>query len=136
MKISGFTMGEIGLASRLLVSRPDSTVGGKLTNHSYHFKYLLDIFHGHSASRFGGNLCFDGHKLFHAFSSVFPRCFHLHAFKTSVQITSDEKTASSYTQYCMLWQYANIYANNATVPRQLDFSIEGTTSVIGAFLPI
>ena len=31
-----------------LISRPDSTVGGKLTNHSYHFKYLLDIFHGHA----------------------------------------------------------------------------------------
>ena len=31
-----------------LVSRPDSTVGGKLTNHSYHFKYLLDIFNGHA----------------------------------------------------------------------------------------
>ena len=40
-----------------LVSRPDSTVGGKLTNHSltvggkltnHSFKYLLDIFHGHA----------------------------------------------------------------------------------------
>ena len=31
-----------------LVSRPDSTVGGKLTNHIYHFKYLLDVFHGHT----------------------------------------------------------------------------------------
>ena len=35
--------------------RLDSTVGGKLTNHSYHFKYLLDIFQGHARPDFAAN---------------------------------------------------------------------------------
>ena len=47
-----------------------------------------------------------------------------------VNIISDAKTASSYIHYCILWQNANFYANNATVPRQFDFRIEGTCQLL------
>ena len=40
-----------------LISRPDSTVGGKLTNHSYHFQLLPGYFPGTRAPRFDGNPC-------------------------------------------------------------------------------
>ena len=53
-----------------LISRPDSTVGGKLTNHSY-LGYLPDIFEGRACVYcFGGNLCFDAD--FDHFTPMFP----------------------------------------------------------------
>ena len=99
-----------------LISRPDSTVGGKLTNHSYHFQLLPGYFPGRHAPRFGGNLCLNWLQLFHAFSSFLLRCFHPASFKTSLHIISDANTTFSHTHYCILWQYANFYADNSTVP--------------------
>ena len=78
------------------------------------------------------NLCLN-YQSCHAFSSFLLRCFHLHAFKTPVNIISDAKTASCYIRYCILWQNANFYANNATVPRQVDFRIEGTCQLLVRF---
>ena len=84
-----------------LISRPDSTVGGKLTNHSYHFQLLPGYFPGTRAPRFGGNPCLNWLQLFHAFSSFLLRCFHLASFKTSLHIISDAKTTFSHTHYCI-----------------------------------
>ena len=149
--------------------RLDSTVGGKLTNHSYHFRARL-------VPRFGGKICLNWDRLFHAFSSF---CFvvsiqprlkhhstiisdakttfsysetppygHLTSKKTSplqspwispklystLQITPCNKVTSPlrsllpspvgdlnsevplYIHYCILWQYANIYTDNSTIP--------------------
>ena len=69
-----------------------------------------------SAPRFGSNICLNWHRLFHAFSSFLLRCFHPTSFKTSVHIISDAKTTFSYIHYCILWQYANIYTDNSTIP--------------------
>ena len=118
-----------------LISRADSTVGGQLTNHSYHFNYFLDIFRGR-VPRFGGKLCLSWHQLCHAFSSFLLRCFHPTSFKTSLHIISDAKPTSSCIQYCILWQYANIYVDNSTVPRQICFQYRKNLSVIGALLSI
>ena len=96
-----------------LISRPDSTVGGKLTNHSYHFQLLPGNFPGTRTPRFGGNICLNWLQLFHAFSSFLLRCFHPTSFKTSLHILSDAKTTFSYIHYCILWQYANVYADNS-----------------------
>ena len=97
-----------------LISRPDSTVGGKFTNHSYHFQLRPGYFPG--TPRFGGNLCLNWLQLFHAFSSFLLRCFHPTSFETSVHIyiISDAKTAFSNTHYCILWQYANFYGSMQT----------------------
>ena len=60
-----------------LVSRPDSTVGGKLTNHSYHFKYLLDIFHGHARldlAAIFASMCINDYMHFRHFSLVVSIC--------------------------------------------------------------
>ena len=84
-----------------LISRPDSTVGGKLTNHNYHFQLLPGYFPGTRAPRFGGNPCLNWLQLFHAFSSFLPRCFHPASFKTSLHIISDAKTTFSHTHYCI-----------------------------------
>ena len=70
-----------------LFSRPDSTVGSKLTNHSHHFQLLPEYFPGTRAPRFGGNLCLNWLQLFHAFSSFLLRCFHPASFKTSLHIS-------------------------------------------------
>ena len=99
-----------------LISRLDSTVGGKLTNHSYHFQLHPGYFPGTLAPRFGGNLCLNWLKLFHAFSSFLLRCLHPTSFKTSLHIISDAKTTFNNTHYCISWQYANFYADNSTVP--------------------
>ena len=90
--------------------RLDSTVGGKLTKHSYHFRARLDL-----AAIFAST-GIDYFSFFHAFSSFLLRCFHPTSFKTSFHIISDAKNTFSYTQYCMLWQYANIYTDNSTIP--------------------
>ena len=57
-----------------LDSRPDSTVGGKLANHSYHFKYLylLDIFHGHARLGLAGIFASTG---INDFTHFHPFCF-------------------------------------------------------------
>ena len=75
-----------------LVSRPDSTVGGKLTNHSYHFKYLLDIFHRHARQ--------DLAAIFASMDINYFTHFRHFCFVVSIcVIISDEKTASSCIQY-------------------------------------
>ena len=51
-----------------LISRQHSTVGGKLTNHRYHFQLLPGYFPGTREPRVGGNLCLNWLQLFHAFS--------------------------------------------------------------------
>ena len=78
------------------ISRPDSTVGGKLTNHSYHFQLLAGYLPGMRAPRFGGNLCCTGHTFFHTCLSFSLRCFHLRAFKTSLHIISDAYIIAFY----------------------------------------
>ena len=76
-----------------LVSRPDSTVGGKFTNHSSYLQLLPGYFH-----RFGGNLCLNWHQLglCHGFSSFLLCCFHPTSFKTSLHMISDAKNTFSY----------------------------------------
>ena len=92
---------QVGIECRL-----DSTVGGKLTNHSYHFRARLDL-----AAIFASTSI-----LFHAFSSFLLHCIHPTSFKTSLHIISDAKNTFSYIHYCILWQYANIYTDNSTIP--------------------
>ena len=75
-----------------------STVGGKLTNHSYHFQLFPGYFPGTHTPRFGGNLCLNWLQLFNTFSSFLLRCFHPTSFKTSLHIFSDAKTTFSNTQ--------------------------------------
>ena len=70
-----------------MISRPDSTLAGSLQ--------------WTCVPRFGGNLCFNWHKLFHAVSLFLLRCFHLSTFKTSFHIISDVKTAFSSIHYLM-----------------------------------
>ena len=67
-----------------LISRPDSTVGGKLTNHSYHFQLLPGYFPGTRAPRFGGNLCLN--------------FTHFHHFCFVVSIQTRLKHHSTYFQ--------------------------------------
>ena len=85
----------------------DSTVGGKLTNHSYHFRARLDL-----AAIFAPT----GIDYFTHFRHFLFRCFHPTSFKTSLHIISDAKTTFSYIHYCMLLQYANIYTDYSTIP--------------------
>ena len=99
-----------------LISRPDSTGGGKLTNHSYHFQLLPGYFPGTRAPRFGGNPCLNWLKLFHAFSSFLLRCFHPASFKTSLHIISDAKTTFTVLATHIIAFMANVYADNTTVP--------------------
>ena len=63
--------------------RLNSTVGGKLTNHSYHFRARLDL-----AAIFAPTCI---HYFTH-FRHFLLRCFHPTSFKTSLHIISDAKT--------------------------------------------
>ena len=88
--------------------RLNSTVGGKLTNHSYHFRARLDL-----AAIFAstGIDYFTHFRHFCFVVSSQPRLKHV-----SLHIISDAKTTFSYIHYCILWQYENIYTNNSTIP--------------------
>ena len=113
-----------------LISRPDSTVGGKLTNHSY--LSTCRIF-SRDAARVSIVLAAIFASL--RISIILLRCFHLRTFKTSVHIISDAKTASSCIQYCVWWENANFNANKRNGPSSscFHFSIEGTCQLLVRF---
>ena len=90
-----------------LISRPNSTVGGNLTN--------LDIFQGRACLSL--NLPATGINYFTHFRhfcfvvSIKPRLRH---HSTIVHIISDVKTTfTCIVHHCILWQYANFYADNS-----------------------
>ena len=56
-------------------------------------------------------------------SIILLRCFHLRTFKTSVHLTSDAKTASSCIHYCFDGKMRTVMPINATVPRQVAFTL-------------
>ena len=94
--------------------RLDSTVGGKLTNHSYHFRARPDLAAIFASTGFH---YFTHFRHFLFVVSIQPRLkHHSTSFKTSLHIVSDAKTTFSYIHYCLLWQYANIYTDNSTIP--------------------
>ena len=120
-----------------LIYRPDSTVGGKLTNHSYDFQLLPGYFPGSRASIFGGNLCFNWLQLFHAFASFLLRSFHPTLCKTSLHILSDAK--KNTFSYIHIAFYGSMHTFTLITQRSLFLglsdnkliSIEGILLVIG-----
>ena len=98
-----------------LISRPDSTVGGKLTN-QLPFSTTSWIFSRDARAYIWRQSLPQLASIISCIFSFLLRCFHPASFKTSLHIISDAKTTFSHTRYFILWQHANFYADNSTVP--------------------
>ena len=99
-----------------LISRPDSTVGGKLTNHSY---LLAGYFRGTRVCLLFLAAIFASMRI----SIILLRCFHLRTFKTSVHIIR-QMQKPRLAAYIIVFdgKMRTLTPINATVPRQVAFT--------------